>query len=102
MKVLPTSSPKRPPAPRPARPSQFTPWAGDALDDRPTAPYTITERLPPTAPARTRPVAASRPAPASPPAGGLPRISAWQGVAVGLVVLLLLAVALTVGSALAR
>jgi hypothetical protein len=112
MKVLPTPSHKQGPTARPARPAQFQPWTGDALDDRPTTPYAITDRLPVTAPARRRPAApaapAARPAPVAqpaPPATTSPRLAlpaGWLGPALALGAVVLLAGLLAVGSALAQ
>ena len=108
MKILPTSAPQPPPAAQPAERPQFTPWTGDALDDRPTTPYAITERLPASAPARARPAAsaarppAPRPAPVAPPARELPLPAGWRRPALALGVVVLLVVLLGLGAALAR
>src|SRR5690348_16862114 len=85
----------RPADPAAARPG-FVPWEGDALGDRDTTPYAITERLPPTAPARVRT------APPAPPRPVVVTASRWRvpmGVLIGLVIVVAV---ITLGVALAQ
>jgi hypothetical protein len=77
---------------------RFVPWTREALDldERPTTPYAITDRLPATAPARQPPTTRlpAGPSPAATPLAGWHRYLKPALIAAGAIVLLAVLVAL--------
>ena len=99
---------RRPPnSPAPTEGGRFIPWTPEALDieDRPTTPYAITERLPATAPARRQPPTTRLGAAVAP---SLRPVADWHRflkpalIAGGVIVLLAVLVVLAGGGALGQ